>query len=86
MDRLLLRASELNTRVQEKAAAALPTLRPSQYAQPPSLQADEFATKRGEEIQRVLQSNVWEEEPAKKSKKKKGKRKQAAARVPSRVA
>lgn len=60
MDRLLLRASELNTRVQEKA--------------------DHFATKRGEEIQRILRSNVWEEEETKKKKKKAGKKKKATAR------
>ena len=55
MDRLLMRAQELNVRVQSKA--------------------DEFATKRGEQIQKVLASNAWEAEGAsKKGRKKKKKR------------
>ena len=35
-------------------------------------QTDEFAVKRGKEIQKVLSGNVWEAEKPKKSKKKAG--------------
>jgi len=61
MDRLLIRADQLNQRVQKSA--------------------QDYAARRTEEIQRVLVSNVWEDDaPLRRSKKEKSKRQEKKIR------